>query len=386
MTDEAEYDEETVTRTELNVTDENKELIMTSNFFYGGVFLVYCLLQYLFFNIGGSWLKKAMLTSYTDVTDLAKNFVGRLSCSLCLWFLIHCIITAFNHSLNDGFRIGFHTKRLWLHAVGLLIITIILLLVPDTVPDTYVEISIYVGALFLVLQLVFLISFLFLMKDKLKCCGGYLLVSISSLITLSSMAAISAGYYFFVVDSCSLQILILTINLGSTVLLTILSVCIQSSVHFVTSVVVAYVAYVTYMSLMIPQDCNRIGSSSTSISLNVVSSVFLLLSSSFTLSSDTSNNLCKGIIDRMRQYIFRASRKRTFSLAVFHFRFMLACSYICSVVTGWGYSSDKWITNKTKRYFWVNISMSWVCLFLYAWNLALHINHNREPVDNYNIQ
>jgi hypothetical protein len=153
------------------------------------------------------------------------------------------------------------------------------------------------------------------------------------------------------------------------VLLFVASIFVEHASILTASLVAAYVAFLTISGLLCQSGCSRIAGSSQGIGFSIVASVFTILWACFSAFRSGG-----------QLGAFRLTPKQEdetddglFSLSFFHGLMALAAIYVTMIVTHWGQvpgeDQPDWVTAKGKVAMWINFSVAWILIALYAWTL-----------------
>eukprot|EP00963_Diacronema_lutheri_P006701 scaffold587_cov339-Pavlova_lutheri.AAC.25 len=322
-----------------------------------------------------------------NTTCLGKEAVLRISCGSAIFFFILCILSLGVREAEDPREAV--NSGMWLVKVPLWMGLIAgFFFVPGDFADVYFQISRVGGAIYLVLQAIILLDFvydwneLWLERPPLSAA----LVALTVVLNAASLTGIGFMYHFFAPSSsCSLNIFFITFTLVLAIGYTVMSVTpwrAESAGLFTSAAIFAYSVYLTWSSIMSQppgSDCNTLQRQEGETGWTTIAGFVITMLSV--------------IITTVRA----GERSKTFAISVeegmdsdqglpyrpdfFHMIFMLASMMVAMILTGWSESwthqqlvvDESWVST------WMKISTLWLIDILYVWSMiAHHIFGDRE--------
>jgi hypothetical protein len=345
--------------------------------------------------------------------------VYRISFSFAIFFAVHWI----SQWIPGGERFhsrGFLAKFLCL--IGIVILAF--LEIPSHVFDVYAEISRYISAIFLLLQMIVMIDFAYrwnedwaekgVEREEKKYLVGLVVVSAVAIIA----SVVFWGYFyswFGAGDGCSLPKFFISFTLILSVAFTVLSIYVEHGALLPSALLVAYSTYVLYTALISdPSQCNTLHNphgNSTQLILGIILIGFSVTYSAYSLSTAKGMMGMDSVEDQeersklvnedqplydpsleegepspheQENHHNSDSEQSTYirkSNRFFHFTMMMASMYAAMLLTNWAqdiYSEAGALTLGTRN-MWINIVSQWVLIAIYMWTLAApHLFPDRE--------
>ncbi|XP_046864877.1 probable serine incorporator [Xenia sp. Carnegie-2017] len=279
-------------------------------------------------------------------------------------------------------------------------------------PEAMMYIGLVGGLLFILIQLILLVNFAHtwneIWTDNAEETGnkGWLaaLATFIFLFLGLTLTGFILSYVFFTTsDSCTLNKVIISVNLILCVFMLIVSVLpkIQEvqpkSGLLQSSIISLFLVYITLTSLANkPYDLDKNNNSTTTCGIEVsrlggsqtttmvvgivVTFVMIIYSSLRTSGSSdkfTSNSTTAPVnTDEEKGKVVNDEEDEVvYNYSFFHFVFLIASLYIMMVMTNWVEPEKSTIENVqgTWAAFWVKIITGWVCVMLYLWTLVAPI-------------
>lgn len=265
-------------------------------------------------------------------------------------------------------------------------------LISNKIINYYYYLSYLGSIIFLLIQDILFIDFLYLTNEKLLNINnnyGLYFMSISSIFCfISSMSIIIYLHQNFSNEKCILNNLFLIITLVLNTIYSTLTFLphIEHASIFPSSIMFLYNLYLCYTSL-ISQPMESICYHSESIRQNdnsefmlyfgVVSTMASIIYSSFRIGSISKNilpsNNQKLLIDESEIKLDMESKENNeiiieYNYSFFHFIFSLGSMYIVTLYNGWDKESNIIIGSGWTNV-WIKIINSWVLSLLYIWTL-----------------
>ena len=371
----------------MNPDSENSELdtsIKCANFFYVIVFIITGIFCFILYSTGYKWLGKIISTKAVGANSNGVECVCRTTAPLAIWFAVHSLIMIGNPNLSTSIQTFIHKKFLYIHIVLFVGIWVAFWFVGDGFTKFYLNFSIYVSALFIIIQIFFLLEFFQEINAKFVQDDNLLIPSIITIVfSLLTLTAYGVSFYIFCPKSCNLNLAILIINLILSVIIFILAAFIEHASILTASFVCAYCAYLVIAGCMCQTSCNRISTNNQGIGFSITASIITLIwcgysafSSTISFDACDCGEVCgneEGVYSKCcpDECCGEERKKETFSLSFFHFLFALASVYLTMIVTHWGKTNEasSWTTNRGQYARWANYISSWVVILIYFWTL-----------------
>jgi hypothetical protein len=191
-----------------------------ANFFYTISLGVMAIFGFVLYNTGGVVLKDIINTKCTTKWALGITCVARTTAPLALWFLLHAFAGIGNLSLEDSCQFHFHVKCLPFHALALIALWVVFWFIPDAFYDVFMQASIYLSALYLLIQLLFLLDFFVVINDYLTQGESQTKPLILTIVLeVGSLVAYGLCFYIFLPEGCSTNAVYIGVNLAVSVIL-----------------------------------------------------------------------------------------------------------------------------------------------------------------------
>jgi serine incorporator 1/3 len=336
--------------------------------------------------------------------------VSRISLGSFLYFGVLGILTIGIKKQSD-FRDQIQNK-FWIFKFLLwLVFNIFPFFVSNNITDPYINISRIGSGLFLFIQAIIFLDFLYILNSKLlemeNSKGKIVLCGLTILSYTGSIILNCFLYNWFSLADCSLNNFLITFNIIVSIFLNLMSIHprIEHGSLFPSSIITLYNAYLTYTALISEPPnyiCNgyskKFDSNDTNFSfyLGTLTTIFALIYSAFRTGSTTETvSLNKEeIIYSDKKIISNENlietgqtkndkkisddKEITYNYSFFHLIFSLAGMYMAMLYTGWG-SNDVNNIGIGWANVWVKIITSWLISILYLWTLvAPLVLPNRE--------
>jgi hypothetical protein len=376
--------------------------IRRTNLFYCGKFLFFTILCYIFFYSGYTWLGKIINSAYEGQIPSGISLVARTTSSLAIWFFVHAVLTFSNRNLEDSCQLTIHTSLLWLHSLLYIPLWVGFWFIPDSFFDIYIAIGYWISGLYLVVQVLALISLFHDFNDRLaETSRVCYMVTITVVLSVLSVAGFAVCYWQF--SDSGASIAIVSVNIVACIALWVLSLRIEHGSIFTASFVALYVAFLTFNGLIADTALTET-STPQAVIFSVVAAVFTLL---WLVYIATTSNFgfqaffpccagengegncpcccCLEENDPARQTCAcLCSRPTPFSLSSFHGILAMATVYVTMLVTHWGNGANPTAVDGGKVARWVNLAASWLVCLVYLWTLLATIlcterDFNVEP-------
>jgi hypothetical protein len=344
-----------------DLTSEPK--LQRANITYLFLFFLMSVLCLILANTGSKWLSKIINTSYTDSTSQGITLVSRCTFASFLFFLIHSLVTIGNPNLEDSCQFIFHISWPILHWFIFFALFIIFWFIPDRLFDIYIQFAYGCSAVYLLLQLIFLIDFFHMLNEKFVENEKQKPLLIATIVlSIISIVVFVMGYVLF--KSYNRAIIALSINLGISLVLFMGSLVIEHGSIFTAALVAAYVAFLSFSGCLCAWPLSK-GSGTGSM---ITTTIFALVTLFWAGYSAKSTSAQFGATCTTND------EERQFSLSFFHCVFALASVYVTMLTTNWAVQKNgdgemKWAKDRGDIASWVNFASAWVSLILYAWTL-----------------
>jgi hypothetical protein len=341
-----------------------------ANFAYLGLFILAAILCFVLYNTDPKWISHIIKTNYEypeHSADLAITLVARTSAAAAVFFLVHSLAMVCNSNLVDSCQFILHVSWPPLHYIIFIIAYAVFLFgVPDPFFDGFVKFAYGASAVYLVLQIVFLLDFFHDINEKFTATENFCaLWTVTIVLDVLSLVGYAVGFWLFKDDRTS--IIVLAVNLVVSLVLFAAAAYVERASIFTASLICAYTSFLSFSGCSCT---NPIGK--TDIIVSVVFSAIVLIwagYSSFTTTAQFGTT-CSTDDENERQ----------FSLSFFHGVFALGSVYLTMLATNWAHSdANAWEVGKGEVSKWVNWATSWVTEALFVWILvAPYILTNRD--------
>ncbi|GAQ78459.1 Serinc-domain containing serine and sphingolipid biosynthesis protein [Klebsormidium nitens] len=355
-----------------------------ARFIYAAIFFITVILAWIIRDYSGDWLKT--LHQFKACKDVGignpNHCVGsegvlRLSFSGFIFFAVMFLTTLGTKSkedCRDSWHSGFWPIKIifWL---GLLIVPFFM---PSGFFQVYGEIARFGSGIFLVIQLVTLLNFVYewndawLADDNERRCR-IPLVGVSLFCYLLSLALIILMFVWFSPRaSCSLNIFFITWTLILILVMTVVSLHPQVNAGLLTSGVMAlYMVFLCYSAIMsepASYSCNtRPRQTGRSDWVSIVS--FLLAFIAIIISTFTAGGDYRAF--QFKKEASLDADEVPYAYGFFHFVFAMGAMYSAMLFLGWNLNttSAKWSIDVGWASVWVKIVSEWVTFGLYLWTM-----------------
>jgi hypothetical protein len=329
-----------------------------ANIVYVVIFLFAAVLCFVLYNTCPRWLGRVVSTAHdadADDTDLAITLVARTSAAAALFFLVHAVALICNPNLADSCQFIFHVSWPGLHFFLFLgAYALFLFAVPDGFFDAYLWFAYGGAAIYLVMQIIFLIDFFYYVNEWLNegernGCLWFGTITLNVL----ALTGYVLGFVFYHESTQSTAVL--GVNLGVSVLLSIMAVRFEHASIFTAALVSAYVAFLTFSGCM---SAKAIGPTDVVVSIVFASIMLLWVGYSAFSTTQQFGTACT------------CGEERQFSLSFFHGVFALGSVYMTMLATNWArQDADEWSLGQGKASMWANWISSWFSLLLFLWTM-----------------
>ncbi len=324
--------------------------------------------------------------------------VNRISFSSFLYFFTLSFLTYITKKKkNINFMIQ---NQYWIvKFFGWIFLIVFSFLVPDQLINNYFYLSYFGSAIFLIIQNVLFIDFLYLTNEKLldipNNYGIYFMILSTIFCFITSILVIIYLHDNFINENCMLnnQLLIITLVLNGIYSTLTLVPQIEHASIFPSSIMFLYNLYLCYTSLIsqpVESTCYQSESflandhSEIILYFGVLSTIASIIYSSFrigSLSTDIPSTNHQELLPESSEIsIGKASDEDIqinqinidYNYSFFHLIFGLASMYIVTLYNGWDQKSDIIIGSGWSNV-WIKIINCWILSLLYIWSLIAPI-------------
>jgi hypothetical protein len=341
---------------------ESSFRLKKANLAYLGLFVIAAALCFIVYNTGDKWIGRIIKTKYsckTDKVSIAVSLVARTSSAIAVFFLVHSILLVYNPNLVDSCQFIFHVSWPPLHYLLFLgVYAVFLFAVPDPFFDGFVKFAYGASALYLLIQIIFLVDFFYGLNEKFadteNLCG---LATITVILSVASLVGFGFGYWQFHDNNTS--VIVLSVNLSVSVLLFAAAAVIEKASIFTASLIAAYVSFLTFAGCSCTQAVGKVD-----IVVSVVFSLITLLWAGYSAFTTTGQfgTTCNCDDDQT---------EKPFSLSFFHGVFALASVYLTMLATNWARPTEAqdWTVGKGDAAMWANWATAFATELLYFWTV-----------------
>lgn len=309
----------------------------------------------------------------------------RVSFSLAVFFFIHWIsVSDLTCCIAGSARAQLQTSFFTVKTVLLLGIGVGSFFIPNTFFYFYAYACVFSSALFLLLNIIFLVDFSYSWNDdwgqraerNQKWMWYLLAVSVGSYL-IGAVAAVASFIVFVPHHDCNFNAFAITTVLIGAFLFTVLSVWLPHGSIVPSSIVFLYTTTVMFATLRTQGDsyCNRMASMVGTVSIkqmllgSVVPSFTLL----YAVVSAGGNNASLGFYDDDEEEEDDPDQTGHLShYLYFHFIMILGSMYLAMLATGWHVNGggDESLTQSTHVSAIVRCITVWLAIVLYIWTLV----------------
>ncbi|GLC60406.1 hypothetical protein PLESTB_001608800 [Pleodorina starrii] len=337
---------------------------------------------------GGSFLAREVssfnvckeLPDTADVRSCAgKQVALRVSFANLVWFGLHFLVCLLLKRADDP-RVDLHAG-LWLWQLVTWLGTLIgFMWMPASALYGYSQFARYASGIFLILQLVLLVNFVYQINEWLverdTRAAWAVLIGGAAITFAGGLVLTGITYHYYApAGSCSLNIFFITWNLVlGLVLLGVLFVPGRASTAglLTSGAVWLYCSYLMYSALASEpaNRCMRAGGVSAGGWVGVVAFFIALAAVIYsTLDAGTASRDMFG--GGKREATGDDSDEVPYRPDFFHVVFATASCYLAMLFTNWAVSQSKTAFELDRGWAstWVKIVSSWVCALLYGWTV-----------------
>lgn len=336
------------------------------------------------------WIARQLIVKQSDQW-YSEQMVNRISISSFSYFGCLVILTYFSKSkrnicskIQNNF--WFIKFLFWLFLIA------VSFCYPVNIIENYYLVTYFGSSLFLLIQIILFIDFLYLLNQKLLDLddnnGIYLMSFLTILCYCLSIGLVIYLYQYYVSDNCILSNIFLMSVLLLGGLYSVLTIMpkIEHGSLFPSSIMFLYNLYLCYSSFQSfpsDDDCSYSQSlienknSKLILYLGVLSTLGSVIYSAFRTGSiqnlSSNNQISDQKFLSMDQYTDTELGKPdtnvvNYNYSFFHLIFSLASMYIVTLFNGWDQKSELLIGIGWNNV-WVKIISSWILSILYIWTL-----------------
>lgn len=310
----------------------------------------------------------------------------RVSFSLSTFFFIHWLsVSDLTCCISSSARSQMQTRFFIVKTVALAALGVTTFFIPNGFFVVYAYLCMFASALFLLLNIIFLVDFAYFWNDvwgrrsesNSKWMWYLLIVSAGSFLGGAVVSAVSF-FYFVPHADCNFNAFVITSVLVGALLYTVLSIWLPHGSIVPSSIVFIYTSSVMFTTLRTQDDeyCNKMAGAVGEVSLKqmllgcLVPSFTLLYavvsaggnSSSLRFSTDEHEDVEEDPDEagHLAQYMY------------FHFIMVLGSMYLAMLATGWHVNGggDQRLSTSTSVAAGVRYTTVWVAILLYLWTLV----------------
>ncbi|KAF8119065.1 hypothetical protein N665_0001s0121 [Sinapis alba] len=357
---------------------------------YGLIFLIANLLAWAARDYG-----QRALTEVTKFKNCkgGENCLGtegvlRVSLGCFLFYFVMFLSTlgtSKTHSSRDKWHSGWWSSKLIMWPV----LTIIPFLLPSTIIRLYGEIAHFGAGVFLLIQLVSVISFITWLnecyqsqKDAERCHVHVMLLSTTSY-TVCIVGVIMMYIWYAPDSSCLLNIFFITWTLFLIQLMTSIALHPKVNAGYLTPALMGlYVVFICWCAIRsepVGESCNRKAAESNRTDwLTIISFVVALLAmviATFSTGIDSQCFQFKKDSNSQGEEVEEEEDDVPYGYGFFHFVFATGAMYFAMLLIGWNthHPMKKWTIDVGWTSTWVRIVNEWLAVCVYIWMLVAPI-------------
>ncbi|GJP50092.1 hypothetical protein CLOM_g9233 [Closterium sp. NIES-68] len=355
---------------------------VAAKFLYGGMFLASVVVAW----VVRDYATAALYNLYSFQSCAPDNpacvgalAVLRMSFGLCLFFALMLLTTAgakHEGGCRDLWHSGWWPPKL--------LLWLLLLFVPFVLPyqvfQVYGEVAIAGAAVFLVIQLVSIINFIYVWNDAwLNNERMHVWMAVVSVVCyLLFLAGIILMYIFFApASSCSLNIFFITFLLVLVVVLTAISVHPKVDAGpLTTGVMAVYFAFLCWSSIMSepPSEvCNtRPRQTGYGGWLDIMAFIVALFSIAISVYATGIDSRCFSLRPCSQDEDMAGNGEVPYGYGFFHLVFLTGSMYMAMLLLGWNMNQTpvEWSIDAGWVSTWVKMGLLWVSALVYLWTLV----------------
>ncbi|KAL3678925.1 hypothetical protein R1sor_021881 [Riccia sorocarpa] len=296
----------------------------------------------------------------------------------CFLFFFVMYLTTVRTSRTDDPRDSWHSGWWPVKAFILAFFIVIPFFIPSAFIQIYGEIARFGAGIFLVIQLVSIVNFIYWWNESWlsdnnirRCRIPIVLVSVLSFV--ASIGAIILMYiYFSPRASCGLNIFFITWTLVLIIIMTIISLKPDINAGLLTSGLMAlYLVFLCWSSIMsepVSETCNTMtrqtGKGDWLTILSFLIAFGAIVMSTFSTGIDSKAFSFKTDEDPSED-------KVPYGYGFFHFVFAMGSMYFAMLLIGWNLhqTAHKWSIDTGWASVWVKIVNEWLAAALYIWTM-----------------
>jgi len=318
------------------------------------------------------WITKWIIAK--DVacdSDCVKNQCAyRVSAALLLFFLVHyAVSTKWNCCLDAEQRIYFNKPYMHFRVVGIIALTVLMFVIPNSVFTVYAWIAMVLAMLYLLLQALLLLDFSYgwseawASKEERK--FHVALMVFTGVLYVSSIIVVGFLYKWFGADKeCQQGQAIVSVTLVTNILLAVGTVASKRSVA-ASATIFAYTVWTAYSALSagVPAgECNPMASTSTTQLI-----IGFVLSALSVVIATTSAGGSADIMSLNAEGI-ESVEAAADGFAFFHIVMMLGSAFIAMLLSSWAIVSSS-ESSRAATSTWIKFGSEMASLLLFAWTL-----------------
>lgn len=347
---------------------------------YGFIFLITNFLAWVVRDYGKGAMKEiGRLTGCKGGPDcLGTEGVLRVSMGCFLFFFtmfLSTVGTSKMHDRRDTWHSGWWSAKASMF-LGFMILPFLL---PTSIVEMYGEIAHFGAGIFLLIQLVSVISFIFWLNDCCQSekfaerCRVHMMLTATTAYVVSIVGIIMMYIWYAPEPSCLQNIFFITWTLVLLQLMTSVSLQPRISAGFLTPGLMGlYIVFLCWCAIRSEPPgtkCNRKAEASNRTDwLTIISFVIALLTIVIATFSTGIDSQC---------FQFRKTEKKAeddvpYGYGFFHFVFATGAMYFAMLLIGWNthHAMKKWTIDVGWTSTWVRVVNEWLAACVYIWMLV----------------
>uniref|UniRef100_A0A1J3CDY4 Serine incorporator 1 n=3 Tax=Noccaea caerulescens TaxID=107243 RepID=A0A1J3CDY4_NOCCA len=358
-----------------------------ARYVYGLIFLIANLLAWAARDYGRRALKE--VTKFKNCKGgencLGTEGVLRVSLGCFLFYFVMFLSTlgtSKTHSSRDKWHSGWWSAKLIMWPA----LTIIPFLLPSTIIQLYGEIAHFGAGVFLLIQLISVISFIQWLnecyqsqKDTERCHVHVMLLATTSY-TVCIVGVILMYIWYAPDSSCLLNIFFITWTLFLIQLMTSIALHPKVNAGYLTPALMGlYVVFICWCAIRsepVGESCNRKAAASNRTDwLTIISFVVALLAMVIATFSTGIDSQCFQFKKDVNTQGEEEEDDVPYGYGFFHFVFATGAMYFAMLLIGWNthHPMKKWTIDVGWTSTWVRIVNEWLAVCVYIWMLVAPI-------------
>ncbi|KAL2929327.1 putative serine incorporator [Bienertia sinuspersici] len=351
-----------------------------ARYVYGLIFLITNFLAWAVRDYGKGAMKEIgrLKGCKVGVDCLGTEGVLRVSMG-CFMFFFAMFLSTFGTSKVHDRRDTWHSGW-WSAKASMFVVFMILpFLLPTSIVEMYGEIAHFGAGIFLLIQLVSVISFIFWINDWCQSekyaerCRVHVMLTATSAYIVSIVGIIMMYIWYAPETSCLLNIFYITWTLVLLQLMTSVSLQPRINAGFLTPGLMGlYIVFLCWCAIRSEPPgtkCNRKAEASPRTDwLTIISFVVALLTIVIATFSTGVDSQCFQFWKREKQ----SDDEVPYGYGFFHFVFATGAMYFAMLLIGWNthHAMKKWTIDVGWTSTWVRVVNEWLAACVYIWMLV----------------